>query len=69
MQRVGRLQDMVTYESQTAGGVLGWEVQTHLHVQSTFWRECIACNCWVEIQCSKLQPFWSPWRVEKAFGN
>ena len=20
-------------------------------------------------QCSKLQPFWSPWRVEKIFGD
>ena len=23
----------------------------------------------VHWQCSKLRPFWSPWRVEKSFGD
>ena len=23
----------------------------------------------ITIQCSKLRPFWSPWRVEKIFGD
>ena len=71
MQRVSRLQDMVTCESQTAEGLLGWEVRTHMHVRvhCTFRRECLVCSCWVTIQCSKLRLFWSPWRVEKILAT
>lgn len=45
MQRVsGGLWKVVTYESQTARGLLLGEVPAHL-----IWRECIACNFYVTI--------------------